>query len=572
MALIIPKSVGGSGEDAEADVEPIEVRASKLVIPKSVGGDVDDVDGIDGDSGVDNTSSGVGSLVADIDEAFQKIPGAPTLSEFAASFNKPILETLDFLGPDTINALLQVSGSEKRVPTLAGTIGSEGGFMDEGLPRDIVQKGGEFGSLALGIGQLLRSQAAKLPAVLPSESTATGVVRQMGQTAPKTDLGVGVASGAGGAIGQDVGGDTGEAIGSIAGGLSTSIPSIVRSASKTPIEELTREGRRLLKKAAPSTDDIKKHASSIYAKLDESGFVIPKNDFRSLVRDISSTLKKEGSDPDLTPKAEALVKRLTSELGSDKTLTEIDTLRKVAQSAASSNEASEKRLGTLAINKIDDFLDNTDAGADFKTARDLWGRAMRSEKIKMMVSDAESQGSGFENGLRVQARALLKKINHGKERGFSKQDIKELKRVAEGTSAGNVARFLGKFGVLDGVTSRSLTTGMGMITAGAVGGTGAAVAVPILGQMSGSLSQRLTENNSKMALAVIKAGKNGAKITNIYMRSTPKSERSAYELAELLLAGKVPVETFKTLKSPLASDAAIIANNEQICKPSAPVW
>jgi hypothetical protein len=40
MALIIPKSVGGTGEDVTPDqpVEPIERRASNLVIPESVGG------------------------------------------------------------------------------------------------------------------------------------------------------------------------------------------------------------------------------------------------------------------------------------------------------------------------------------------------------------------------------------------------------------------------------------------------------------------------------------------------------------------------------------------------------
>ena len=38
MALLIPRSVGGTAEVAQTVVEPIETRVTKLVIPASVGG------------------------------------------------------------------------------------------------------------------------------------------------------------------------------------------------------------------------------------------------------------------------------------------------------------------------------------------------------------------------------------------------------------------------------------------------------------------------------------------------------------------------------------------------------
>ena len=91
-------------------------------------------------------------------------------------------------------------------------------------------------------------------------------------------------------------------------------------------------------------------------------------------------------------------------------------------------------------------------------------------------------------------------------------------------------------------------------------GPGVAAAVPLAGQLSGALSQRMTLNNARMANAIVRAGKNGSKIATAYIRSTPKSDRSASELAELLLKNKVPVEALSLTKSkPLLADAAILA-------------
>ena len=120
---------------------------------------------------------------------------------------------------------------------------------------------------------------------------------------------------------------------------------------------------------------------------------------------------------------------------------------------------------------------------------------------------------------------------------------------------------MGKFGIVDGVTSRSLTTLGGVGLAGAAGGTGAAAAVPLIGQVSGALAQRMTLNNAKMAQSIIRAGKNGNRISSVYIKNTPAAERTATELAELFIKNEVPLSSINlsTVK-PLISDAAIIAS------------
>ncbi len=68
--------------------------------------------------------------------------------ELASSMNRPILETIDFLGPDTFNAISSLLGSDVRSPTLMESVpGAKGEFMEEGAARDIVQATGETATI-----------------------------------------------------------------------------------------------------------------------------------------------------------------------------------------------------------------------------------------------------------------------------------------------------------------------------------------------------------------------------------------------------------------------------------------
>ncbi len=518
--------------------------------------------------GADNGSAGVDEgVIQDLISGFNQLPGVPELQEIAAGANRTVVDVIDFLGPDTVNSILTLTGSDKRVPTLRESIpGIEGGFVEPGLKQDVLSTAGETIPAAAGIGALLRNLSQKLPQLASgAESVGAGALRQAGQTKAGADIALGGVAGAGqelgGEAGEAIAGEDGRQVGEFVGAIAAPLGVIPLAAAKTTAS-------KLLSKAAPPVDELKATAGSIYKSLDESGVKVPKDRFDRLVRDVTTKLRKEGADVNLTPETNAVLKRLSTETGSNKTLTEIDTLRKVAQGAASSNNANERRLGSIAVNKIDEFMDSIggeviggkQAGEAFKSARGLWQQAKKAELLDQAMLNAQDQASGFENGIRTQFRQILKRINTGKERGFSKEETESIRKVVNGTTAGNIARFVGKFGVLDGVTSRSLTTLGGVGVAGAAGGTGAAAAVPLVGQLSGALSQRMTQNNAKMANAIIRSGKNGTKIANAYIRNTPKSERKASELAELLLKNSVPVEEIALKKAPpLLADAAILA-------------
>ena len=485
-------------------------------------------------------------------------PVVAPFSEAAAATLRGGLTLAESLTIDPVNAALQIAGVEAQIPKPSESeaferAGLAGGQLNEGLFRDVIQAGGELAAPGVAIGKFTRAVAGAVPT---AQTIGSGIAQQLAQGTTRADLALTGISGAGGEIGQAVGGDVGQAIGSIAAPIAVAVP----------ITAAKNAARGLLKKAAPSIRELKDTARGIYQSLDESGISVSSKSFDDLADDIARTLQKEGADIDLTPKAIAVSNRLATEKGATKTLTELDTLRKVAKGAADSIDPSERRLGAIAIQKIDDFLDdvagkaidNKEAGQAFKSARDLWQRAKKAEVLEAAVADAQLQASGLENGLRTQFRQISKKINRGKLKGFTAEERRAIEKVSSGTNAGNIARFLGKFGILDGVTSRSLTTLGGAGLAGAAGGPAAAAAVPLVGQLSGALAQRMTANNAAMAGAIIRAGRNNRKIINTYLKNVPKNERKASELAELFLANKVPVGAIKS-SNPLISDAAIIA-------------
>ena len=94
------------------------------------------------------------------------------IGELAASANRSVTEFIDFLGPDTVNAILSLSGSEARVPTLTGALeptGIKGGFMQPGMARNAVQ----------GAGAVIPAIAAAAPVAGRNLATAKGAAEEL---------------------------------------------------------------------------------------------------------------------------------------------------------------------------------------------------------------------------------------------------------------------------------------------------------------------------------------------------------------------------------------------------------
>lgn len=129
--------------------------------------------------------------------------------EGAQAINRGVADIGDFFISKPINVAMELSGIDAKMPTL-NEIGqdlgmTQGGFMDEGLPRDIIQTAGEMVPAGFGVGAALRTVASALPKIgQAGESVASSVLRQMGGGSTLGDIGLTAASGVGAEIGEEI--------------------------------------------------------------------------------------------------------------------------------------------------------------------------------------------------------------------------------------------------------------------------------------------------------------------------------------------------------------------------------
>lgn len=300
---------------------------------------------------------------------------------------------------------------------------------------------------------------------------------------------------------------------------------------------------RAIIKSSPDIGVLKEKAKEGWKALDNLGVKVKPRAFSGFVRPLEARLKKEGLDKTLHPQSTAALKRLTEDMGSAKTFSELDTLRRIASDAAGAiDKPADARLGSIMVRHMDDAIDELSktVGGTAKEARALSQRTFKSRTITDMIENAGHTASGLENGLRIEARKILKSAK--KRRGFTSDELKALSNIEKGTSMANTAKFLGKFGVSEGQATSMLGASVGVGGGAGLGslfGPGGAavgaVTVPALGQIAKKTAQRLTLKNTMYADALARAGRDARGITTAYLKYTPKTSRSVADLTELLL-------------------------------------
>lgn len=185
-----------------------------------------------------------------------------------------------------------------------------------------------------------------------------------------------------------------------------------------------------LKELAPTLEGLREQASRLYTEARESGALLPGSAVQDMVSGIQSKLRESGFDPDLHPRLKAVLNRLTSESG-DKTLAEVEILRRVAGNAAESLAPDERRLASLVIDKIDDVIDGLPEGGEaMRSARETWGRLRRMELIDTSLERASLAKADFATALQSEFRALAKSAR--KLRGFSQAERAAIQSIAKG--------------------------------------------------------------------------------------------------------------------------------------------
>jgi hypothetical protein len=241
---------------------------------------------------------------------------------------------------------------------------------------------------------------------------------------------------------------------------------------------------------APTVQELKGQAGQQYKFAEDVGAVFKKNSYNQFANKLETTLAKEGLDKTLQPRVYAALERIKDTKNSNVSLENMEILRRIGQAAGSSVDASERRLASIMVDNLDDFVENaqpaqlskgsSEAVRALTDARELWKRAKKTEIIDDLVASADVRAeanytqSGIENALR---RKLVNLADNPKKlRAFSKEEQELIKSTAKGGSVQNSLRLLGKLAPT-GAVSAGVSGGAGYAIFGPYG----AVGLPIVG-------------------------------------------------------------------------------------------
>jgi hypothetical protein len=278
-----------------------------------------------------------------------------------------------------------------------------------------------------------------------------------------------------GATSQYVAEETGSPALGMAAGIAAGIPFAIGASGKLQ---------------APTVQELKGQAGQQYKFAEDVGAVFKKNSYNQFANKIESTLAKEGLDKTLQPRVFAALERIKDTKNSNVTLENMEILRRIGQSAGSSIDASERRLASILVDNLDDFVENaqpsqlakgsSEAVRALTDARELWKRAKKTEIIDDLVASAELRAeanysqSGVENALR---RKLVNLADNPKKlRAFSKEEQELIKLTAKGGPIQNALRLAGKLSPT-GAIPAAIGGGAGF----ALGGPYGAVGLPLIG-------------------------------------------------------------------------------------------
>jgi hypothetical protein len=255
---------------------------------------------------------------------------------------------------------------------------------------------------------------------------------------------------------------------------------------------------------APTVQELKGQAGQQYKFAEDVGAVFKKNSYNQFANKLESTLAKEGLDKTLQPRVFAALERIKDTKGGNVSLENMEILRRIGQAAGSSADASERRLASIMVDNLDDFVETAQPGQLAKgsseavsaltDARELWKRAKKTEILDDLVASAELRAdanfsqSGMENALRRKLVTLAD--NPKKLRAFTKEEQSAIKVAAKGGPIQNALRLVGKLAPT-GIVSGGGSVGLGYLAGGPIG----AVGLPIVGGVARKGAEQLGLRN-----------------------------------------------------------------------------
>lgn len=458
--------------------------------------------------------------------SIQKLEGGPGTEGFAAPAPKALQRE-----PDAIGGFNEFSNAVQTGFNKGMTLG----FGDElyaGVAAPFAAAGSMLSGGGFDLGKAYNEQLDLTRKVNADRSAANPIASAAGEVTgaivnPLSRLGGGplksAATGAG--LGAAYGFGTGETMderlsgagmGALGGGVAGAIAPVV---AKGVGNALTRGAQRSATNAvirnAPSAGDLKSASSAMFQQLDQTGLMVSGNRMGQMATDLVQKFAKMRANPRLDPKATAALEELVlavndaQKAGTGLTLSELHTLRQIAQKAAQSSEGRDAMFSSQIINALDDMIGGLKpadiiGGADPAQASKLmldaigtWSRSKRVGLIENAIEQAKNAASGFENGLRIEFRKLLKTEAR---KAFSAAEIEAIEAVVRGSPISNITKLMGKFGF---APNNMLGGTIGAFGGNAIGGPLAGLVAAGVGTGARKVSEKLTHAAAERAGRVV---------------------------------------------------------------------
>jgi hypothetical protein len=329
--------------------------------------------------------------------------------------------------------------------------------------------------------------------------------------------------------------------------------------------------------SAPDAANIRKASKILFDAVDKSGAVLKKGSLSRLETAIDGIAKSEGIREGVSGQVFGAINAIKKDINRNVPIpiNEVNDLRTIARNAINPMDANVTRQAMLVMDEVDSFIDGI-KGADLEisgsidtanisknlnNARQLWGRAKRSEMINDAIVMGASRKAGVEKGIRNELNNLLNRKNSRKF--LSKEDVAAIRKVTDGDAKQNIASFIGSTGIKF-ENSPSLFNAMisGGGTAGvasSLGMTGAALpiaaSVVAVGTAAKEVAKKITVNRANFLKTMQQAGTDGKKITRAYLRSVPKSKRRTSDLSDLLVDPNIDLSALEMVADETVKDA-----------------
>lgn len=276
----------------------------------------------------------------------------------------------------------------------------------------------------------------------------------------------------------------------------------------------------------PTAADIKTSAGYADLKAPMKAAQVDQQTYVGIVKDLWA----EAGDFGLTTKLKGEVSGVLTDFAkraqaSGASLHDLEVLRRSLRNIGGDvTDKTAQSLSGKLIEKLDNTVENLSAqhiattgetGTPvidvLKQARSTYQIGAKSQKIENAVEAAKNAASGFENGLRIEFRKLLKP---GNVENFTEGERKVIEQVTRGSLGSNALRWLGGFGIpvdngrnfLGSVIGGGVGSSIGSAIAGPFGALVGGPALMGIGTAAKLGANAATRNSASLAEAMVKAG------------------------------------------------------------------